>query len=157
MTSVGNMLRRSRPARGAWIEIDCHNQGRNSARGRAPHGARGLKYHCRIYDNNTFVSRPARGAWIEITRSASPRWRRSCRAPHGARGLKYYYKVDEDGKQSRAPHGARGLKYGGAHACHGLRGRAPHGARGLKSSANCHPEEPLLSRPARGAWIEISG
>ena len=103
------------------------------------------------------VSRPARGAWIEIARCCHRPVCPPGRAPHGARGLKYYYKVDEDGKQSRAPHGARGLKYGGAHACHGLRGRAPHGARGLKSSANCHPEEPLLSRPARGAWIEISG
>ena len=56
--------------------------------GRAPHGARGLKYHqTTTFDN---ISR---------------------RAPHGARGLKL---CDDEGnlhdEVCRAPHGARGLK-----------------------------------------------
>ena len=57
---------KSRPARGAWIEI-----GRRPTPLTRP------------------MSRPARGAWIEIR--YRPRIRRCShgRAPHGARGLKY--------------------------------------------------------------------
>ena len=58
-------------------------------------------------------------------------------------------------KASRAPHGARGLKY---HAFAGvveLLSRAPHGARGLKFHLAGEIGEVGLSRPARGAWIEI--
>ena len=56
-----------------------------------------------------------------------------CRAPRGARGLKFL--IDEIGvlHSSRAPRGARGLK------CELL----------LMNSVK------LLSRPSRGAWIEI--
>ena len=57
---------KSRPARGAWIEI--------SVLAMMPTG---------------IGSRPARGAWIEMTRAVPPWLPPSCRAPHGARGLKY--------------------------------------------------------------------
>ena len=56
----------------------------------------------------------------------------------------------------RAPHGARGLK---CRVCFGAFGagrrRAPHGARGLKFDAEHIGGSLAVSRPARGAWIEI--
>ena len=78
----------SRPARGAWIEIDgvddvcdlsrgrapqgarglkCKNplEGKQAKR-RAPQGARGLKSHFHALIGADIESRPARGAWIEI-------------------------------------------------------------------------------------------
>ena len=77
---------------------------------RAPHGARGLKYHeeghvialalsrpargawieieHRAKLDVSHLSRPARGAWIEISIVSSSVWYLHRRAPHGARGLK---------------------------------------------------------------------
>ena len=56
----------------------------------------------------------------------------------------------------RAPQGARGLKYFtlDAAASHENR-RAPQGARGLKCLAIPATSKGLMSRPARGAWIEM--
>ena len=56
----------------------------------------------------------------------------------------------------RAPHGARGLKFISG-AAYGVKdpGRAPHGARGLKFPLLAGKQVPALSRPARGAWIEM--
>ena len=39
--------------------------------GRAPQGARGLKFILRIADSFILMSRPARGAWVEIRRRRS--------------------------------------------------------------------------------------
>ena len=65
----GLNLAKSRPPRGAWIEI--------------------VK---RILSNERYVgSRPPRGAWIEIASSCSIRHGMYRRAPHGARGLKLPY------------------------------------------------------------------
>ena len=58
----------SRPARGAWIEILPLPLSLISSTGRAPHGARGLKYSHPGYNRASSMSRPARGAWIEISR-----------------------------------------------------------------------------------------
>ena len=79
--------------------------------GRAPYGARGLKFN--------------------LFRTSSPPFRR---APYGARGLKFIQPIQERQEHlCRAPYGARGLK------CTPLprnpaqtAGRAPYGARGLK-------------------------
>ena len=60
-----------------------------SVMGRAPHGARGLKYGV---NGNTALTLKGR-------------------APHGARGLKLCWPVSLPLFRSRAPHGARGLKY----------------------------------------------
>ena len=57
---------------------------------RAPHGARGLKYH-------------AAKAGADL----------SGRAPHGARGLKFCHADPPVIPGGRAPHGARGLKFPG--------------------------------------------
>ena len=59
-----------------------------AARGRAPHGARGLKFHnvCNLF--------------VKFAR----------RAPHGARGLKLLVAAVGLLALCRAPHGARGLK-----------------------------------------------
>ena len=79
-----------------------------------------------------------------------------CRAPHGARGLKSkYFKYFDSYKARRAPHGARGLKFllllfPVLMVC-----RAPHGARGLKFANVTSFVTEAMSRPARGAWIEI--
>ena len=35
-------------------------------------------------------------------------------------------------------------------------GRAPHGARGLKQREEINIDYDLMSRPARGAWIETT-
>ena len=59
-------LGQSRPARGAWIEIKRPQKHPASMPGRAPHGARGLKWGQK-------KARPPKGS----------------RAPHGARGLKF--------------------------------------------------------------------
>ena len=55
----------------------------------------------------------------------------------------------------RAPHGARGLKYHGPAGLVGGEGRAPHGARGLKFLLLGMLLISIMSRPARGAWIEM--
>ena len=57
-----------------------------------------------------------------------------CRAPQGARGLKFsIVRNDRESSGGRAPQGARGLKY-------------------IMSALILIA---LLSRPARGAWVEI--
>ena len=106
--------------------------------GRAPHGARGLK--CRRVSCCGFSilpSRPAWGAWIEIPCVESSIGKTIfCRAPHGARGLKSLP------SSSSLP---------------SVRCRAPHGARGLKYFQRAGKPSPFRqSRPAWGAWIEIS-
>ena len=58
--------------------------------GRAPHGARGLKYKLIDTKTNEQESRPAWGAWIEIERVVLPLHHPASRAPHGARGLKLF-------------------------------------------------------------------
>ena len=145
--------------------------------GRAPHGARGLKFIPSFIRRIFGRSRPARGAWIEISRkkgttspalSRAPHgarglksrtWPRTssaaCRAPHGARGLKFQDRLDKGVGAGRAPHGARGLKSSGPWMPCSPCGRAPHGARGLKSRWQEHLATSEQSRPARGAWIEI--
>ena len=63
----GNIAKRSRPARGAWVEITLVKYRYHLIHCRAPQGARGLKFRetvDTIVDGQ--VSRPARGAWVEI-------------------------------------------------------------------------------------------
>ena len=57
----------SRPARGAWVEIMKVTVVGKSHRGRAPQGARGLKYIDSGTLKDSEESRPARGAWVEIS------------------------------------------------------------------------------------------
>ena len=57
----------SRPAWGAWIEIMILVLDAMGQPGRAPHGARGLKFHLEIINGLLETSRPAWGAWIEIS------------------------------------------------------------------------------------------
>ena len=61
-------------------------------------------------------------------------------------------------ERCRAPQGARGLKFPiCTMACLRVLRRAPQGARGLKLEFdNEHLPERFASRPARGAWVEIS-
>ena len=101
--------------------------------GRAPQGARGLK----------FRKNPLEGKQAKR------------RAPQGARGLKCKW-IDAYMRQnSRAPQGARGLKFPGRRALDREAGRAPQGARGLKLVSLPSSGGSLASRPARGARIEI--
>ena len=123
----------SRPTRGAWIEIRSCRAHKSYTHGRAPHGARGLKYggrpnryagkYCRaphgargLKWNNLLpcddlqVSRPTRGAWIEIDLMTTFDEMSNRRAPHGARGLKFLVLAPLCIYPGRAPHGARGLK-----------------------------------------------
>ena len=57
---------KSRPARGAWIEMVNVKIHRPAFPRRAPRGARGLKFHIQSVKIRPVASRPARGAWIEI-------------------------------------------------------------------------------------------
>ena len=59
-------MEKSRPARGAWIEIASARVKSIFQRSRAPRGARGLKCHGALIRGRVLESRPARGAWIEI-------------------------------------------------------------------------------------------
>ena len=56
----------------------------------------------------------------------------------------------------RAPQGARGLKSRKSNNCGLSCSRAPQGARGLKFSLSSRVQPLPRSRPARGAWVEIS-
>ena len=58
---------RSRPARGAWIEISPFGNYKEVNNSRAPHGARGLKCGGLLHRADGDRSRPARGAWIEMS------------------------------------------------------------------------------------------
>ena len=107
------LLRKSRPAWGAWIEtllpflkrVKKSSRAPHGARGlkpqtadidygnlcRAPHGARGLKLRESESDYSAYMSRPAWGAWIETLDFAVLYTPSLGRAPHGARGLKLYF------------------------------------------------------------------
>ena len=123
----------SRPARGAWVEIRKGLYGRSRLHGRAPQGARGLKFRVLQRLVIDTASRPARGAWVEMEIRFLSNALKRRRAPQGARGLKYKLINTKADKESRAPQGARGLK--------------------------CLRPWILIkrfaSRPARGAWVEI--
>ena len=101
-------------------------------------------------------SRPVRGAWIEIRASARLIARTEGRAPYGARGLKCLLRSFFSALLRRAPYGARGLKLSslGFPSLVYMR-RAPYGARGLKLLAQIGQPVTVVSRPVRGAWIEI--
>ena len=62
--------------------------GPGGQRRRAPHGARGLKLNQVSPTLNDYESRPARGARIEIAEELLLQLPDKGRAPHGARGLK---------------------------------------------------------------------
>ena len=102
--------------------------------GRAPYGARGLKSSRCISSDNGRRSRPVWGAWIEMI----------CR------------KMKKPASFGRAPYGARGLKSRQQAArSTAVRGRAPYGARGLKCNKRRRRTRLCGSRPVWGAWIEI--
>ena len=149
----------SRPARGAWIEIHTPLCSRSAFLCRAPHGARGLKLGAVGQGGRSSPSRPARGAWIEIFGTASISKGRSKSRPARGAWIEITNWTRKGRKNDgRAPHGARGLKYRIRRLRRWRWRRAPHGARGLKLTKDqaCKLLG-LESRPARGAWIEISG
>ena len=59
--------RRSRPARGGWIEIFGRHLQDKRCGGPAPHGAGGLKFMQSASGGAVTESRPARGGWIEMS------------------------------------------------------------------------------------------
>ena len=74
----------SRPAWGAWIETRRRRFGAPRVRGRAPHGARGLKQGAEHLRGHRHGSRPAWGAWIE-THDKQPKAPRRQVAPRMGR------------------------------------------------------------------------
>ena len=106
---TGRRLRRSgqsRPARGAWIEIRDITLKHLSSSGRAPQGARGLKFEAVFLQNIVNQSRPARGAWIEIRPCWTKRaWTRRSRPARGA-WIEICFLHAHDGHQKSRP--ARG-------------------------------------------------
>ena len=101
--------------------------------GRAPRGARGLKYDIARHNSDGFASCPSRGTWIEMPDPDQESGHPESRAPRGARGLKWVGDQLLNGHDRRAPRGARGLKY--------LRFDCDRGCG--------------WSCPSRGTWIEI--
>ena len=59
-------MKLSRPARGAWVEMLRAVYILSTSDGRAPQGARGLKFFEHHQQKEAVLSRPARGAWVEI-------------------------------------------------------------------------------------------
>ena len=57
---------KSRPGWGAWIEIKAVGKWFSNLWGRAPYGARGLKFGISLVVVGRVSSRPVWGAWIEI-------------------------------------------------------------------------------------------
>ena len=94
----------SRPSRGAWIEMFSLFLRLFICTGRAPRGARGLKFD--FYEQQPILlvlSRPSRGAWIEIFTVLLRNLCGSCRAPRGARGLKFFNLTNNYGYSEVAP------------------------------------------------------
>ncbi len=85
--SGGGALKRSRPARGAWIETRQFARGRQHLWSRPARGA-WIETPCNFPELLRFRSRPARGAWIETYTYLGFLFSRKSRAPRGARGLK---------------------------------------------------------------------
>ena len=124
---------RSRPARGAWVEIERDVLPLHHPASRAPQGARGLKF---VYIDK-YCKNP-------------------CRAPQGARGLKFHSGLHQQaGHPSRPARGAWVEIQKVSLILYTKGSRAPQGARGLKSESHTNAEYSSLSRPARGAWVEI--
>ena len=71
--------------------------------------------------------------------------------------MKYHPAILLDITQRRAPHGARGLKYSGKRSAGKRDESRPPRARGLKYVKVGIDLLGLLSRPPRGAWVEILG
>ena len=149
----GVSLARSRPTRGAWIEINSRILRRLSSWRRAPQGARGLKF-CDdpIRDRRAETSRPTRGAWIEISSCTRRRLRhRPSRPTRGAwieisNACQIFCIV-----WSRPTRGAWIEISWPAPLRSCFRRRAPQGARGLKShsQAGNPPAAPVAPHKGR--------
>ena len=83
-----DIMQRSHPSRGAWIEMRSLWSDYAHAPRRTPHGVRGLKCMYPEAVITVRVSHPSRGAWIEIRQPRNSRRGRRSRTPHGVRGLK---------------------------------------------------------------------
>ena len=145
----------SRPARGAWVEIaGCSAEVRlflsRPARGAWVEIAQKRRRYAEA------LSRPARGAWVEINRSGRSGGFGSSRPARGAWVEMNTAHQREVKDLSRAPQGARGLKLFLPRILRSrLPSRAPQGARGLKSAPSSYSNIDIVSRPARGAWVEM--
>ena len=102
------------------------------SRGRAPHGARGLKSCRPLQARGGGQSRPARGAWIEIT----------------------HYAVIKKAMLSRPARGAWIEIFLTAYPANQARSRPARGAW-IEIPMKMPDAGLILSRPARGAWIEM--
>ena len=124
---------RSRPTRGAWIEIPSFSHDFQHSRSRPTRGA-WIEMPVCVYACFHPRSRPTRGAWIEICRMPKLIRLYDGRAPHGARGLKCLIDtVDNADYWSRPTRGAW-----------------------IEMPSSKDSGIRLSSRPTRGAWIEIN-
>ena len=144
------------------------------AKGRSPHGERGLKcFRVPILRRHTVSlpargawieiyplqevfpdllwSLPARGAWIEIHSSGVKRRTIMCRSPHGERGLKYH-SPPAGGPVSRSlPARGAWIEIGGQRdTAVFIAGRSPHGERGLKCWDGNKSNQHLYGRSPHG-------
>ena len=142
----------SRPARGAWVEIQIEMDGYMVGGCRAPQGARGLKCEKAFVAEFIVGGRAPQGArGLKYCCELADQVRAVRRAPQGARGLKSVNTGHRARNSCRAPQGARGLNCQGIHrVCLTLKRRAPQGARGLKFYGFCTLLECSFVAPRKG-------
>ena len=100
----------SLPVRGAWIEISNSSIRRLSVPSSLPVRGAWIEIPDASTHNSAPESLPVRGAWIEITNPNTTASVRSRRSPCGERGLKCEVCIDTHYHHRRSPCGERGLK-----------------------------------------------
>ena len=148
---------RSRPSRGAWIEM-CNTPTKlKFPLGRAPRGARGLKFidEIGVLHSNRRAPRGARGLKYKIFMAPVTD---GAVAPHAGRGdLNQRHKAGTEVRRVAPRPGGGDCKLGEHRTDKRRESRAPRGARGLKSlTIPLRDSSISRSRPSRGAWIEIT-
>ena len=145
------------PARGTWIEMLLFSRLGHLHHGRAPQGARGLKFERDVADDLLLGRAPqgARGLKCQNDQTGGGD---VGRAPQGARGLKYQYPSSGLRRYRSCPARGTWIEIAVCDAYNGTltRSRAPQGARGLKCGLSWWSWWWCPSCPARGTWIEIN-
>ena len=100
------MGERSRPTRGAWIEIGV-SMARNAVHWSRPTRGAWIEMSRASFTMPMLASRPTRGAWIEIDCFSRSNSFTNRRAPHGARGLKFFLRGFYAASAVVAPHTGR--------------------------------------------------
>ena len=120
------------------------------APGRAPHGARGLKHKCVILTLCLLLSRPAWGAWIETPAPQGSGRALQSRPAWGAWIETAPMQPTQGASSSRPTRGAWIETTCAPSFMLSVMSRAPHGARGLKLILMATPIRTVLVAPHTG-------